>query len=276
MALRTLMLMAALIPLTARAAPAQEADARSVAGDAGNLVRDVAHVWTSPLRVDAGEAISVLILAEAVGIVAASDAQLRRWVEAHPGAPPVRFGRLFEEPGPLSRLGRSWLLLSTSVVLYGAGLLADSDDLRTAGTGCATAAVATTFSRHFIARAIGRVRPRYDRGPYEVKLFAGRGWDRRSFPAGHAANIWSCASVWSHRFDLGLAEPALYAAATGVALGRITADAHWASDAVFGSVFGWAIGREVASRSARRAPAAALPADDAGTPRLYLGVSVGF
>lgn len=68
----------------------------------------------------------------------------------------------------------------------------------------------------------------------------------------HAANAFTCASFFAHRWDLGYAEPVVWALATGVSLGRMADDAHWASDTLVGMGFGWVIGRMIAQRYEER------------------------
>jgi hypothetical protein len=62
----------------------------------------------------------------------------------------------------------------------------------------------------------------------------------------------SCVSFWANRFEMGVAEPALYAAALGAGWARVLDGAHWPSDTVFGEVYGWAIGKGVADRYLQR------------------------
>jgi membrane-associated phospholipid phosphatase len=73
-----------------------------------------------------------------------------------------------------------------------------------------------------------------------------------SFPGGHAANIMSCASFWSRRFQLSVAEPLLYLAALGVGWGRTFEGAHWSSDTFIGQAYGWSVGQGIAERYLRR------------------------
>ena len=74
----------------------------------------------------------------------------------------------------------------------------------------------------------------------------------RSFPGGHFANVLGCATFWSKRFNLGIAEPLLYGVATAVGIGRMADGAHWLSDQIIGGILGYAIGNEIARRSLAR------------------------
>ena len=77
----------------------------------------------------------------------------------------------------------------------------------------------------------------------------------------------SCASFFSHRFSLGVAEPVIYAYPIMIGLGRMADGWHWTSDTMAGPAMGVAIGKAIAdrqlgrnaSRSASRPPLAASP-----------------
>ena len=62
-----------------------------------------------------------------------------------------------------------------------------------------------------------------------------------------------CVTYWNERFDLGPAEPVLYALAVGVGLGRVADQRHWLSDTIAGMLIGHAFGRVIAHRARARA-----------------------
>jgi membrane-associated phospholipid phosphatase len=85
-------------------------------------------------------------------------------------------------------------------------------------------------------------------------------------------NAIGCASYLSHRFQMGFAEPVIYAAAAGIGIARIADRRHWTSDTVLSLVAGYAIGRTIAGRQLKRLNAnAAAP----GTPGASLGAYAG-
>ena len=71
----------------------------------------------------------------------------------------------------------------------------------------------------------------------------------------------TCATFLSHRFELGLVEPALGVLVAAMGVGRMADRGHWLSDQVVGVAFGYAIGKEVARRQKQR-----LGRDKAGAP----------
>jgi membrane-associated phospholipid phosphatase len=68
-----------------------------------------------------------------------------------------------------------------------------------------------------------------------------------SFPSGHAASVWSLATVIAHEYGRHrpLVQIAAYGAATAVSLARFTGQNHFLSDVLIGSAIGYGIGRYV-------------------------------
>lgn len=233
-------------------AAAGDLQAQSVGHDFEDGVKDVLHVWSAPARINSSSAASVLLFAGATGALMAVDEPVYSWLQENPGSLPVKLLSNFGEDSPLNLAGRTAVLFAASSLLYGAGQLFDSRALRDAGIGCASSTVATAVSRTYISRLIGRARPLVGRGAFDFEPLTFDEWERRSFPGGHAAHLMSCVSFWSHRYDLGVAEPALYVLALGVGWARIVDGAHWTSDSFAGQAYGWLIGRAVADRYAER------------------------
>ena len=244
--------------------------------DFENAVKDILFIWTSPARMRLTDVPSLLLLSHGVVLAGRLDADIQKLVADHRGSIPVRAVAPFEEPAFGNLFGRSLLLQPISLLLYTGGLLFEEEALREAGIGCSAATFSNTIARHVIARVGGRLRPRYATTPYEIQFMSGKEWERRSFPNGHGSNAMTCASFWNHRFDLGMLEPVLYAMAGAVGFARITAEAHWASDTVFGLVFGFVIGRTVAERFEDREvdELQSLQSGAARLPALRIGWSI--
>jgi membrane-associated phospholipid phosphatase len=236
-----------------RPAAAQRGSVAEIVGkDLEYFAGDILSIWTSPLRARSSDIYPFIGLTQAVVLTGVVDGEIVDWLRAHPNSVPVRALAPFREPAPINLFGRALVLQPLSVALYVAGHIAQNEDLRAAGIGCSASSLSNMGARYAIGRFAGRLRPRYNMGPYDFDLFRGREWERRSFPNGHGANIMACVSYWNHRFDLGAAEPLLYAFAIAVGSARVTADAHWTSDTIFGLVFGYAVGRGVAARFENR------------------------
>jgi hypothetical protein len=247
------------------------AGGQQVGRELNNAVKDVLIVWSAPARLDGDDLPGIATLFGATGVALLLDEPMLRWLRAHPESLPVKMLTPFREGRPLNVFGRSYFLTGTSAALFLAGIAAEDIDLRNAGRGCATSVVATTFSRHLLARMLGRTRPRDNRGAFIIRPFAWGDWAMRSFPGGHGANAMSCVTFWNRRFDLGAAEPVLYGIAGAVGAGRMVDEAHWTSDTVFGLGYGHAIGREVARQQHRRGED-----DEVLQPAIVLGFTISF
>ncbi|MGH7463235.1 MAG: phosphatase PAP2 family protein, partial [Longimicrobiales bacterium] len=231
-----------------------EAHAQSVWRYNKNAYNDMTYIWSAPSRIRADALPEIAGTLAGTGAFMLVDERIYDWLYKHPKSLPGRYLGLFGEDSPLNLIGRSIVLVPTSLGLYTAGWIFDQPALRQAGMGCISANLSTTISRNVLNRLVARLRPRYGKGAFEFQpfLFKGSTWEMRSFPGGHAGHIMSCVSFWSNRFDLGLGEPALYAAALGAGWARVLDGAHWPSDTFFGEVYGWSIGKGIADRYLQR------------------------
>jgi hypothetical protein len=137
---------------------------------------------------------------------------------------------------------------------YVVGLALKNQGARDAVMGCMSAWLAQSAIRKGTYVLVARERP--DTSPNDPNRWAVPGkwsnWQKHSFPAGHFANVMSCATFWNKRFDMGVGGPLVYALAAAVGIGRIADAGHWTSDTVLGGILGYAVGKEVAHRSSRR------------------------
>jgi membrane-associated phospholipid phosphatase len=220
------------------------ADLRDAAGD-------MWAVWTSPFHATARDYAAAGAALLVFAAVTPFDDNIDRWIVGNPSNEVVRAVHPFREHGAVPLAGHDFLPIAGG--LYAAGLAFRSPELRDAVMGCAAAYGAETVSRTAITKLIARTRPAKANGDQYDFDVPGADWNRHSFFGGHAANIMACATYWNHRFALGVAEPALYAVAIGVGLARMADRRHWASDTVLGEIYGYAIGRVVATRARQRA-----------------------
>jgi membrane-associated phospholipid phosphatase len=72
---------------------------------------------------------------------------------------------------------------------------------------------------------------------------------RTSFPSGHTVSAFSVASVYAYSYDSLAVKATAYGLASLVALQRVYADKHWASDVFFGAALGTAVGKMVAAKA---------------------------
>jgi hypothetical protein len=235
----------------------------SIGRDLEYGVRDILHVWASPIHADRDEWATFAASAAFVGATLIIDDDVQRFMGRHPRSLFMRGLEPFREEHntELFNLGSGKRLQPLSGVLYLLGFAFDSRALRDAGMGCASTQQANILVHHGSYAIISRERPLTANGDqYDIEL--GRGpWAEHSFYGGHAGNIMGCVTYWNERFDLGPAEPVLYLLAIGVGLARVADGRHWLSDTFTGMLVGHAFGRVIARRARARAngaPAQAL------------------
>ncbi|MEX2179030.1 MAG: phosphatase PAP2 family protein [Gemmatimonadaceae bacterium] len=216
--------------------------------DAG---KDVLSVWASPFDASRRDWLIAGAAFAVTGVSMLVDQPVSDWAIRNQDAAAFR---------AISPLRRGGVLFAGEYVVppialaYVAGVVFNNQGVRDFVTGCAASWAANSYLRKVSYRLVGRLRP--DSVPDDPHQWGGPGsgddWMMRSFPGGHVANAMACASYWNHRFEWGAGEPALYAVATAVGIGRLADEAHWFSDTVIGGVLGYAIGKEVARRSLSR------------------------
>ena len=249
---------------------------RMVLDDVTNAARDFGAIWIAPFR---GSTKDYLI---AGGVLAASaalsplDDDVDRWAVRNRDKGVLDLIRPFRRGGDLYSLNQATPYVAGAYVV---ALVTKQRGLRDGIMGCAAAYGANTTIRHQVLyRLVGRDRPDTLRNRPEGYVppgakqgdqyrfsFPADGYGEHSFPGGHVATMATCASFISHRYQLGVVEPALAVLVTAMGVGRLADQGHWLSDQVVGTAFGYAVGREVARRQKRRlererAAAAAPPA----------------
>jgi membrane-associated phospholipid phosphatase len=232
--------------------------ARASAGDAW-------AVWTSPFHAgprDFTLAAAALAISAAVSPL---DDDADRWMVRHRDSPSWSAVTALREGGAAFS-GRT--ITPIAIGAFAVGLATNNDRLQEALFGCLTAYGASSGVRTYVAYPLfARQRPDTGRGgvpmppaaqgdQYRITFPGSSDWGLHSAPGGHITNVAACASFLSHRFHLGPGvSPVLYALAAGVGVGRLVDRRHWLSDTVLGLFFGYAVGKEIALRSGRRANA---------------------
>jgi membrane-associated phospholipid phosphatase len=226
--------------------------------DVSHSTGDVAAIWRSPFRASAHDWLLTAGAAGAFSVSMLADRPIAAWAARSEDSP------LFDALRPVRQGGAAYsakFVLPPLLTLYAVGLASRRSDLREAATGCGASWFSQSMMRQATYRLVARQRPDTSLDdPQRWDLPGdGKNWQLQSFPAGHLANAMACASFWSNRYHLGYGEPALYALAAFVGLGRIADGGHWTSDSVLGGIIGYATGREIARRSRVRAERASTP-----------------
>jgi membrane-associated phospholipid phosphatase len=231
--------------------------------DVTHAARDFGSIWAAPFRGSGKDFLITGGMLAGAAAVSPFDDNVDRWMVAHEDR------GLLDALEPIRRGGDLYSLnKATPYVggLYIVGLATKHRGIRDGIFGCVAAYSANTIIRHQVVyRLIGRNRPDTLRdhpegyvpmgasdGDQYVFRVPSKGYGDHSFPGGHVATMATCATFLSHRFELGVVEPALAVLVTAMGVGRMADRGHWLSDQVVGVVFGYAIGKEIAQRQKRR------------------------
>ncbi len=240
-------------------------------GDIRNSAGDAWDVWTSPFRASQRDWLTAGGIVVGAAAITPLDPPVDRLA--------VRYGndgvfRVLDpvRPGGFLYSGRT--ITPIAVGALAASLAFKSRPWQEGLFGCATAYASSSVVRTFVIYPlVARTSPDSSRGAhpsppakegdqYDFSFPGTSDWGRHAFPGGHVANVAACAEFLTRRFDMGWVEPAIWTLVGGVGVARAIDRAHWTSDQVFGLLFGYAVGKEVALRSLRRASRTRIAADD--------------
>jgi PAP2 superfamily protein len=273
---RSVIVAGALLMTVGWPAAAQKSVPAMIGKDIEHAARDVWAVWTSPFDASAHDLLAGLFIIGAGVAISPVDDDVDRWAVRNMNASALDLIEPVRKGGFLYGGGR---LAPVAGAAYIVGIATKNQGVRDAIMGCGATWTANHVVRaQLLYRFIGRERPDSTRGrdpnwptaqpgdQYNIQLngFDGAPWGMHSFPGGHIANVMGCASFFANRFHWGFVEPILYAFTGAVWVARTFDRAHWTSDELVGTVFGYAIGKEVAHQQLRRA-AARRAATAAGT-----------
>jgi len=183
-----------------------------------------------------GDGVAVVVSAASLSAAATLDEHVGRYVLQHRSATVERALNAAEP------LGRARHLVPGMVVVYAIAAATRDTELQRAtlrtGAGYALADIvggALKFS-------VGRHRPDSLNDAWRFSPFQ-RGSERHSFPSGHTYHAFALASGIADETEAAWPDVLAYGVATLVAAQRVYSRAHWASDAVAGTVLGIGVSR---------------------------------
>jgi membrane-associated phospholipid phosphatase len=237
---------------TAGAVPAQ-VTFKTTGYEVRDAFLDIVHIWTSPFHSEQRDWVGVFGVAAGGVALLPVDDQIDSWIVRHPNSVFVKMTTPWNEDHPeFGDLSTGQRLLPISGALIASGMVSGNRKLREAGWGCLSAWQSSSTVRQVLYATVSRERPSLDNGDQYTFKTPGGEWDYHSFFGGHAANAFACTAFWNTRFHMGVLEPVLYASALGISLSRMTDRRHWATDTWIGAAAGYAMGRSIAARYARR------------------------
>ncbi len=198
----------------------------------GNIWLDQKEIWTSPFRMNRGDAKLWIGFGAVTAALVATDRRTSKTFENSGGQ--IRFGN------DLSKIGATYSVVPFVAGFYGYGVLLDNPKAREVGVLGSEALLDSLIVVEVLKPIAGRNRP--DSTKERGNFFSGGD----SFPSGHAIASWTLASVIAHEYGQTKWVPVLaYGLAGAVSAARFAAQKHYASDIVVGGAMGWFIGRTV-------------------------------
>ena len=220
----------------------------------GDFLKDAGEIWTYPLHIRTQDILPITSVLALTGLLIWQDRPIRQ------GFMDYRYAHAWVKAvSPLlSDLGSygSWAIAAAFLIFSQAG----SHSLET-GILAVSAILESGLLVTVLKGVFGRQRPFWDSGVdrwsgpvgFFSRFSPGQYGRYDSFPGGHSITAFSLATVLAMQYADHLWVPiAAYAAATGVALSRVTEGKHWLSDCFMGSALGYVIGRMVVNNHRSR------------------------
>ncbi len=197
---------------------------------AKHLVQDQADFWIKPTKLRIHDLRWAIPFTGITSGLIASDSWMSKQVPDKPSQ--LKSSKDFSNYATFSIIG----VAGGSFLL---GRMTGNEHLRETGLLAGEAAINSTAVT-YLFKGISQ-RPRPFQGDHNGTFFQGGG----SFSSEHSAVAWSVASVWAHEYPGIFSQVLAYGLASAITVSRVTAQQHFASDAVIGSALGWYFGRQV-------------------------------
>lgn len=206
------------------------------------ILKDQAHVWTSPAHLRPHDLIWLVPLAAATGATIATDHRaMSTLVSQNPG---------FNQSNINVSNALIYSFVAVPAGLYGVGYLDKDQHAKETGFLGAQALGDGVILEQGLKLVFWRERPSQDseRG----RFFQGSAGVDSSFPSSHSVLAWSSAAVIAEEYPSRWTQAGVYTLATGVSLTRVLGQQHFPTDVLVGSAAGWLLGHYVARAHHKR------------------------
>ena len=206
-------------------------------GTPRRFLADQRAIWTSPLHLQPLDAVWLLPLGAATGVLIGSD--------QHTMTSDIHIRPNDQKHFDTASTGLVFGLGALPAGMYLWSLGHDAPQAHE--TGLLTGeALADSLVVNEVFKAIAR-RDRPTVNGAQGSFFSSS-FSNSSFPSNHATAAWSMASVLGEEYPGWLSRTVVYGAAAGVSVSRVLAEQHFPSDVLVGSATGWLIGHYVYRR----------------------------
>ena len=211
------------------------------AGFPGEVLHSTGRVISSPARISKADLPAIGAVAAGGLVLYSLDGQIRHVFHRSRS-------RLNDDIAEQAeKLGNGGYDAAIVAAYGGVGLLLKDARMQDTALLAAESFLAANAAGTLIKYAAGRARPYAEDGKRRFTPFRFKS-ARTSFPSGHTVSAFSLASVFAARSESRAVKVMVYSLASSVALQRVYADKHWASDVLAGAAIGTAVGRWVAAK----------------------------
>lgn len=217
--------------------------------------KDTGRILSAPPRWDGKDWVKAGFIFGATAGLYAFDDGLQDWVQENKT-------NLTEDVASFAKpFGEIGYVAPPIVALYAYGSLAENEKARRVSLVSLESYAVTGLFTQALKFSLHRHRPRSGDPP---DTFDGPEADTDgrflSFPSGHASSVWSVMTVYATEYEeYAVIPPLCYGIATLTSLSRVHDNAHWASDAFFGSALGYLTAKAVIGYHDKEKTTALLP-----------------
>lgn len=223
----------------------------AAAGFPGEVLHSAGRVVSSPARISKADLPTIGALAGGGLVLYSLDGQIRHAMRRS------RSELNDDISEQAEKLGNGGYDAAIVAAYGGLGLLMKDAYMQDTALLAAESFLAANAAGTLLKYSVGRGRPYAEDGKRRFTPFRFK-TARTSFPSGHTVSAFSLASVFAARSELRSVKVLAYSLASSVALQRVYADKHWASDTLAGAAIGTAVGRWVAAKNGKNGPPSAL------------------
>ena len=223
----------------------------AAAGFPGEVLHSAGSVLSSPARISKADLPAIGAIAAGGLALYSLDGQIRHVFHRSRS-------RLNDDIAEQAeKLGNGGYDAAIVAAYGGLGLLLKDSRMQDTALLAAESFLAANAAGTLIKYTAGRARPYAEDGKRRFTPFRFKS-ARTSFPSGHTVSAFSLASVFAARSESRAVKVMVYSLASSVALQRIYADKHWASDVLAGAALGTAVGRWVAAKKEKSGSSSVL------------------
>ena len=229
--------------------------------DLGESIKnDFISIFKTPIQMDNKNSVQLLALAIlATGCIASMDVQItqeffEKEVDADFDDQVYRMGQGMAQIGyRYDKISSSYILGGLTASMLAGGLLSNNKKMLLT-TKLMVESLFITESLTALGKGLlGRSRPYAGRGAYDFHFFKfSLDSEYQSMPSGHTSAVFSMITVLANQYDTWWVKIPAYSLGVSVALQRIDARKHWASDVILGGLLGYYVGRSLSLRHQKK------------------------